>query len=190
MTPVRCAVLGCATLVLVGCGVVDDSVHVTERESPRAVSPSLPSDSDMASGISIDPVHVLRNDPGIPDRVRKALSQPCASDYAQGWYPLYTTYIDIPETDIPAVLINVQGCSASVACEGESLAAYVYRLWDDRSTKRVYAANEVGSRLSVEDGALELQQPVLGGTNSAECPERYEETRLTWDGEKLVAESG
>ncbi|MBB6171630.1 hypothetical protein HNR23_001690 [Nocardiopsis mwathae] len=182
------AAVACALVVAAGCGVVDTGVRVVDGGGGGGVSPSPESGGgDKDEAVSVDPVAVLREDPGVSPKVKEMVARPCSGEgYAEGWFPVYDTYTTIGGADVPVVIISVQGCADVVACSGVA-ASYVYRLWEDR-TERVFATEEPMSEVTASDGRLSLQRPVWRPSDPSECPTGADMVPLRWDGDKLVAD--
>ncbi|WP_017598817.1 hypothetical protein [Nocardiopsis lucentensis] len=185
------AAVVCA-LAVTACGPVDTGVRIEQvPASDGAPLPSTPSPGEGTRGgeaVSVDPVQVLRDDPGVDQGVKDVLAWPCEGEgdeaWSRGWYPVYTEYLRIPDTDVWAVIVNVQDCSAPPACN-PYIASYVYRLWTDRS-ERVFSSESAGSRVDVDgDAGLFVDRGLWGADDSA-CPQGTERTMLEWAGERLV----
>ncbi|GAB3444143.1 hypothetical protein GCM10027570_13180 [Streptomonospora sediminis] len=179
-----CAAAG-ALFLAGGCGMVDTGVRI---------SGPAPAPSDEVSGSggnnggttarTVDAVELLREDPGVGDRVKDAVAHPCTEEYGEGWYPVYLRYTEISGAGIPVALINVQECGASVACHG-ALAGYVYRLWEDR-TERVFTVADGISRVDLHEGGIVVERSLPGELVGARCP--VDRTSLHWNGERLAEE--
>lgn len=174
--------------VIGGCGMVDTGVRVVENTDdrvtrPTATPPTRPGDDEA---LSVDPVEVLRDDPGVSQDVKEAIAQPCSDDAYEGWFPIYSNYATIEE--MPVVIINVQGCADLASCVGR-LASYVYRL-SERDAERIYTSEGVQSEVRARNGDLFVVRPEWRGDDSATCPTGSEMVPLIWNGDDFEAESG
>ncbi|QBI56233.1 hypothetical protein [Streptomonospora litoralis] len=187
----RLAVALCAVaagLCAAGCGVVDTGVRVSGA-APTPTEPA-PRTEGGTPARSVDAVEVLREDPGVSDAVKEAVVRPCPEGYGEGWYPVYVRYYELPDTGIPVVLINVQGCAGSVACTG-ALGGYVYRLWEGRA-ERIYTTTGGASEVAWHEGGpvVERADWAAGSGAGGTCPESLTRTRLEWDGAGLTEQRG
>ncbi|CAM3963352.1 hypothetical protein NORO109296_15440 [Nocardiopsis rhodophaea] len=186
---ITAVVIVCTLAAVSGCGVVDTGVRVEAGSDKGTANPTPEPGADphRREAPSVDPVAVLREDPGVSQDVKDLIAQPCSGgEYGSGWFPLYASYTTIDDTDIQVVAINVQGCSDVVACTGVQ-ASYVYRIGENR-TKRVYTSEERMGEVIVKNGDLFVQRPVWQPNDPPACPRGGELVPLSWDGTRLVAD--
>lgn len=153
LSPATTAMAGLTVLGLLtagcssgGTGVRDEGAAVpspVERRSPVPTGTAPPSD------LTVDPVLLLRRDPGVGGRV-KARLEPCAG----GAYPVDTTYGDLTGSGVPDVVVNVMTCGGAVG-----LGTYVYRERDEKY-EDVFAIEESAVHATIDRGELVVTEQV------------------------------
>ncbi|MEU0933167.1 MULTISPECIES: hypothetical protein [unclassified Embleya] len=166
--------------LITGCAV-DSGVRVAGKPDPVGI-PLAPAPS--GAGLSIDPVRVLREDSGVNAKVKAALTPSCGTSY-----PVVAQYLNAPGTSgppVPIAVVSVFQCGAETCTVRRDVAAYVYRLFEDGRTERVFDSEEPGSRIEIGKQMLVLQLPVYQGSEPAVCPFGEHGVGLRWDGSEFV----
>ncbi|MGC0420869.1 hypothetical protein [Embleya sp. AB8] len=166
--------------LITGCAV-DSGVRVAGKPVP--VGTPLPP-TPSGAGMSIDPVRVLREDPGVDVKIKATLTPSCGTSY-----PVSAQYVNAPGTSaspVPIAVVSVFRCGPETCTVRRDVAAYVYRLFDDGRTERVFDSEEPGSRIEIGKQMLVLQLPAYKGNEPALCPFGERGVGLRWDGGKFV----
>ncbi|MGW9208024.1 hypothetical protein ACWGR4_13655 [Embleya sp. NPDC055664] len=166
--------------LVTGCAV-DSGVRVAGKPEPVGI-PLAPPPS--GAGLSIDPVRVLREDAGIGVKIKAVLTPSCGTSY-----PVNAQYLNapgVPGTPLPIAVVSVFHCGPETCTMRRDVAAYVYRLFEDGHTERVFASEEPGSRIEVAKQMLILQLPAYRANEPAICPFGEHGVGLRWDGAQFV----
>jgi hypothetical protein len=176
----------CALLAAGGCGIAGDGVRVAEDSGAATVPvPDPQHDPEAGEAFSIDPVEVLREDPGVRQDIKDLVARPCTGDDFDGtWFPVETAYATVAGTDVQVVVVNVFGCTPAYLC-ATGYASYVYRLWES-GPEQVYAAEETSNTVMVADGEFTLERPVWLPGDDVDCPTGLDAVPLVWDGDRFV----
>lgn len=176
----------CALMAAGGCGITGDGVRVAE-DGGATTAPAADPPTEPAAGeaFSIDPVAVLREDPGVRQDIKDLVARPCTGDGFDGsFFPVETTYATIAGTDVQVVVVNVLGCDSPYLC-ASGYASYVYRLWE-AGPERVFAAEETSNTVMAADGEFTLERQVWLPGDTADCPTGLDSAPLTWDGDEFT----